>query len=160
MNDNTNLASELRPCPFCGDDATLVKDKNPDGQCSYKIAYVKCNSCGCRSAAFIVDGYYGAKATVRDAIKSWNRRPVVMDESRNKYRDFTDDMRTLCEAFCESGFTEEQAIKLTGNVMSVSFSLQTLNQKPRRVTTTEERRRMLNEVIKKQKEKEEQKHDL
>lgn len=68
------LASELKSCPFCGDEATLVKDRASDGNCSYKIAYVKCNSCGCRSAAFIVDGYYAARTTVRDAIKSWNRR--------------------------------------------------------------------------------------
>jgi hypothetical protein len=82
-----------------------------------------------------------------------------MDESRNKYRDFTDDMRTLYESFCESGFTEEQAIELTGNVMSVSFSLQTLNRRPSKASMTEERRRLLHEAIKKQKEKEEEQNN-
>lgn len=66
--------SDLKPCPFCGGEAILCKDLKPDGHCSYKVAYVKCQDCGCNTGAYIIDGYYGVKTTVNDAIKAWNRR--------------------------------------------------------------------------------------
>ena len=64
----------LKPCPFCGGPAVLCKELEPDGYCSYKVAYVKCDECGANTGKYIIDGYYGINATVRDAIKAWNRR--------------------------------------------------------------------------------------
>lgn len=73
--------TELKPCPFCGGEAVLCKDFRPDGNCHYDVAFVKCQSCGCATAAFITDGYYGVKTSVQDAINAWNRRPRDDEES-------------------------------------------------------------------------------
>jgi Lar family restriction alleviation protein len=82
--------AELKPCPFCGtDDAILVKGKQPDGNVSYEIAFVECNTCGCRTDSYITDGYMGVKNTVRDAINAWNKRAA--DEELEFMRQYIHD---------------------------------------------------------------------
>lgn len=65
---------ELKPCPFCGCEAILKKDRESDANVLYDVAFVKCPKCGCRTRSFITDGYYGATTTEQDAIDAWNRR--------------------------------------------------------------------------------------
>lgn len=67
------MQAKLKPCPFCGGEAVLIKDLQPDGYCSYKTATVKCQACGCNTGAYIIDGHYGI-TTVQDAIEAWNSR--------------------------------------------------------------------------------------
>lgn len=66
--------SKLKPCPFCGGEAILCKELEPDGYCSYKVAFVECDVCGAKAGKYIIDGYYGTNETTRDAINAWNRR--------------------------------------------------------------------------------------
>lgn len=69
-------ASELKSCPFCGGNAVLVNDVQEDKTVhyEYKVAYVECTTCLCRTRKFVTDGYFGATTTAQDAITTWNRR--------------------------------------------------------------------------------------
>ena len=75
--------SELKPCPFCGGEATLCKEYPADSDNVCSIAIVKCQSCGCNTGAYIEDIYYESKlnlsrycsmGNVKNAINAWNRR--------------------------------------------------------------------------------------
>lgn len=72
-----------------------------------------------------------------------------MDETKNKYKEFTDDMHILYESFCESGFTEDQAILLTNNYVSVLLGLHTFNQRPHKRGMTEAEKQTIREAINK-----------
>lgn len=64
----------LKPCPFCGGNGLLCRDKHYDGYDPYEIHFVKCVHCGCSTSVFITDGHFGANTSVQDAIDAWNRR--------------------------------------------------------------------------------------
>lgn len=65
---------KLKPCPLCGCEAILKRDRESDANVLYDVAFVKCPKYGCRTRSFITDGYYGATTTEQDAIDAWNRR--------------------------------------------------------------------------------------
>lgn len=65
----------LKPCPFCGGEGTLCKNKKSDGYGTYEVAFIECEECGCSSGTYIIDGHFGSKTTVQDAVDAWNRRP-------------------------------------------------------------------------------------
>lgn len=64
----------LEPCPFCGGKPGLIYDTENDGNAHYKVARIECQSCGCRTKNYTVDGYYGAETTELDAVLIWNDR--------------------------------------------------------------------------------------
>lgn len=78
-----NEEYKLKPCPFCGGEAVLKESRQPDGNCSYKCAIIKCQSCGCNTGYYTIDGYYGATTTIQDTVNAWNKR----DENREFDRD-------------------------------------------------------------------------
>lgn len=53
----------LKPCPFCGEEAILVK--NPEG---FDTHLVKCSICGCNTGA-----YLGGNS-LQNAVDAWNQR--------------------------------------------------------------------------------------
>lgn len=57
------MMERLKPCPFCGGEATLVEDKK-----QYKIF---CTKCDCQ---------YGWCEDKDDTIHGWNRREGGQDE--------------------------------------------------------------------------------
>lgn len=66
---------KLKPCPFCGGEASLLRrHKRLDGGGWYKIAVVECDDCGSNSGDYIVDGHFGVNTSEQDAIDAWNRR--------------------------------------------------------------------------------------
>lgn len=66
---------KLKPCPFCGGEASLLRRyKRLDGGGWYKIAVVECDDCGSNGGDYIVDGHFGASTSEQDAIDAWNRR--------------------------------------------------------------------------------------
>jgi len=65
---------ELKPCPFCGGEASINKDYDLDGYGRFDS--VKCRKCGAKSReiyARVGNGCPVHYATVRDA---WNTRPI------------------------------------------------------------------------------------
>lgn len=64
----------LEYCPFCGGIAELIRDRSYCGHESCMCAKVRCTECGCATPSVIIDGYYGAETTEKDAIDKWNRR--------------------------------------------------------------------------------------
>lgn len=73
--------SELKPCPFCGGEAILCKDLNPDGHFAHKMVYVECNSCGCSTKHYRSSDDRRITTRVSDAINAWNRRVMPNEES-------------------------------------------------------------------------------
>ena len=62
-------SSELKPCPFCGGEAILCKELTSlDDR---KAVAVKCQSCGCNTGFYIVDG---VNTYTQTAINAWNKR--------------------------------------------------------------------------------------
>lgn len=64
---------ELKPCPFCGKEATLHVT---DGVC------VICNNCGCRTMS-LSDGFISGKFTggaIKRVVEKWNRREGEKNE--------------------------------------------------------------------------------
>ena len=53
----------LKRCPFCGEEALLVK--NPEG---FDTHFVKCSICGCNTGAYL------GGDSLRNAVDAWNRR--------------------------------------------------------------------------------------
>jgi Lar family restriction alleviation protein len=68
------MPTELKPCPFCGGEAELVKAFPLDGQTHYEVAKVRCSMCKCQTDDYILNGYYGSTDTVQDAFEAWNKR--------------------------------------------------------------------------------------
>ena len=64
---------ELKPCPFCGGEATFKRDRISGIYC------VKCTNCKCMTT-FQFDFGEGEEVSKRKAADVWNRR--VVDESR------------------------------------------------------------------------------
>lgn len=60
---------ELKPCPFCGGEATLYNDG--------VLKYIYCTNCGCRTTRF---DWYDKKRMVQ----KWNRRASDADTSDKK----------------------------------------------------------------------------
>lgn len=56
------MSKELKPCPFCGNDAEILELEYKEQQ---KVYGIRCKSCFCKT------GYYTSKSGVREA---WNRR--------------------------------------------------------------------------------------
>lgn len=65
---------ELRPCPFCGGPARIVKETRSDGMVTYKVGFAQCWKCAARSAILTTGGYYGLFATDEEISERWNRR--------------------------------------------------------------------------------------
>ena len=59
------MATELKPCPFCGGEAEYITGKTH--------GFVMCKEfmCGCKGPAVIISDLYAAKPL---AIEAWNRR--------------------------------------------------------------------------------------
>lgn len=72
--NNTKDSNPLPSCPFCSGKAELRRESKPDGHVSYKVAYVCCTACGCRTKEFTIDGYYGSTTSEADAIAAWKKR--------------------------------------------------------------------------------------
>ena len=75
FNDLKSHYYELRPCPFCGGEAELVKS-GPDNS-SYVVA--QCTDCKARGKGFYVGSELNGRraensAWAEDAVKAWNKR--------------------------------------------------------------------------------------
>jgi hypothetical protein len=74
------MADELKPCPFCGGEASgtgVVRYGRPlpdtewlDGSPVVKAFFANCTRCGVRNGGFGAQGYQ----TSAEAIAAWNRR--------------------------------------------------------------------------------------
>lgn len=60
---------EVKPCPFCGGEATIV-DHWPNDPTGY---IVRCMECGAQTPHFETN-------TAEEAVKFWNRRPGESEE--------------------------------------------------------------------------------
>lgn len=64
----TSRDNKLKPCPFCGGTATLLKG----GACTLNpFVYVKCNGCGVTTKEVYIVAEYCANDK---AVEVWNRR--------------------------------------------------------------------------------------
>ena len=84
------MTDKLKPCPFCGREAILVKNEHPrlhrpsrNGQ--YHVACYECD---------LMMGYdedYGGQFdTKEEAIEAWNRRYTVADQARDIMQKYGD----------------------------------------------------------------------
>lgn len=62
----------LKPCPFCGEEAILVK--NPEG---FDTHLIQCSSCRCNTGA-----YLGGRS-LQYAVDAWNTRPEPLRGTYN-----------------------------------------------------------------------------
>lgn len=66
---------QLKPCPFCGGESEVCISEEHHGMDGwYRVAFVRCKECRCRTPQYAIDGFYGCKTTEQDAIEAWNRR--------------------------------------------------------------------------------------
>lgn len=72
--EEVSKQSTLKPCPFCGCEAELVKDVHCAGHGDYvETTYVHCKDCGAKGPIF--SDYDDDRANMTpNAIKGWNRR--------------------------------------------------------------------------------------
>ena len=68
------MNNELKPCPFCGGKAELIRNYNPDNKSQYINSHVICTVCG-----FQIHSDYHTEKT----IKAWNQR-ANFDEANLK----------------------------------------------------------------------------
>lgn len=69
------MASELKPCPFCGGQAILCKRyaphlKNVGDILSPDAVYIECAECGCKTPE---------KVSIKDVIDIWNKRSFKLE---------------------------------------------------------------------------------
>lgn len=66
--------TELKPCPFCGGEATIVMNDHPRLRRPSKngICHIACWGCG-TEMGYDVD-YGGQYDSVEEATEAWNRR--------------------------------------------------------------------------------------
>ena len=76
MYKNNN---KLKPCPFCGGQASIQISRCLDGMCHYKVKYVQCKDCEVKTQERVCDGYYGGQCTDEEIARIWNER--VSDKS-------------------------------------------------------------------------------
>lgn len=77
------MTIKLKPCPFCGDEAPVIKTREiSDGQCHYKVKYIVCESCGARTMERTCDGYFGGHCSDEEIAAMWNQRVKEDDYSR------------------------------------------------------------------------------
>lgn len=90
------MSDELKPCPFCGGNASISKDHDPDGSGAFYA--VKCHKCRAKSSEiYAVETCNIHFTQVRDA---WNRRADLADALAAALRD-------LRGAVCgETGFAQ------------------------------------------------------
>lgn len=60
------MKHELKPCPFCGSDATLNSERISEDSA---VAFARCKKC-CASTDYFEDAY----APTADAADAWNSR--------------------------------------------------------------------------------------
>ena len=65
---------EIKPCPHCGGPAVMNGGREPDGNASYRVKWVECLICGCRTRSYICDGAYGFFNTDAMIAGIWNNR--------------------------------------------------------------------------------------
>ena len=58
---------ELKPCPFCGDEAT-ASFKTTDPENKFEFGWIGCQKCRCHM------DYYNTKRGLRESTEAWNRR--------------------------------------------------------------------------------------
>lgn len=68
---------KLKPCPFCGGEATIKEGKRNDANVTYKTKYVQCVGCGTKTQEKISDGYYGLYCTDEEISELWNTRKPI-----------------------------------------------------------------------------------
>jgi Lar family restriction alleviation protein len=69
------MTNALKPCPYCGGEAKIVRDYERDSHCSIPIYFIKCSSCGSNSAPYKTERrLLGDVQTMEELIYRWNRR--------------------------------------------------------------------------------------
>ena len=68
------MKTKLKPCPFCGSEAELIRDTIPCGDYPDEYdQYVVCSSCGAETRHYDPDTIPNA---IEYAVASWNTRPI------------------------------------------------------------------------------------
>lgn len=62
------MTNELKPCPFCGGEASMVETEDNDHQVT--MAWVECLNCGVETAAVVVP----ESGIIATASLLWNTR--------------------------------------------------------------------------------------
>jgi Lar family restriction alleviation protein len=107
------MSEELKPCPFCGDEAWEIHDTADTLNYKDINFRVECknNTCGCES------GYFDSK---EEAIESWNTRQEMTYERAkdlllNKYKWHTDlKLEHVCIEDCTPEELEAIATMMRG----------------------------------------------
>ena len=63
--------NELKPCPFCGGQAELIREHRKGWALTGSVVRCKNDHCGCRGKWFIIAAEYSSD---EKAIEAWNRR--------------------------------------------------------------------------------------
>lgn len=65
------MSDELKPCPFCGGEATPIVGQQPNsGDLSYSVACVQCNTAIFRANTKAWNPY----KSIKEAVDAWNWR--------------------------------------------------------------------------------------
>lgn len=91
--------SELKPCPFCGEESQLKRD--PGNEVYNQSWFVACTKCWCSGASFYGSNAWAAvkkedKSAEAQAILEWNTRAELPDDIRA-------DVLALCDAANDYG---------------------------------------------------------
>lgn len=65
---------KLKPCPFCGGEAVLVRENKSNEGYLYDLAAIKCRSCACNSGTYLIDTRANTEAAIQRLINAWNKR--------------------------------------------------------------------------------------
>ena len=67
-------AIELKPCPFCGGEAKLIKGFPSQQGKGSNIRFVQCKRCNCKTKTFQQLPFESWRDNEAAAIKAWNER--------------------------------------------------------------------------------------
>ena len=68
------MPTELKPCPFCGGEAVLVRENKSNEGHLYDLAAIKCRSCACNSGTYLIDIRANTETAIQRLINAWNKR--------------------------------------------------------------------------------------